>query len=74
MLSPFIQLTQANMQLLGSTCGPGAASSRNPMQVSALLAQGMATNYVAFLTALGQGGMALFAAGRGGVVTLAHEL
>ncbi len=71
MLSPFIQLTQANMHLLESACRSDAASSKNPMHVTALLAQGMVTNYVAFLTALGQGGMSLFAAGRGGFMTLA---
>ena len=44
------------------------------MELSILLTQGMARNYFEFLAALGQGSVSLFAAGRGGLVTLAKDL
>jgi hypothetical protein len=80
-LQPLIRLAQANVALFTSTCIPGQSASAwatagtaNPIEMSVRMLQGLAKNYVEFLTELSQSGLGLSSAGRAGLVTLAHEL
>lgn len=78
LLQPFVRLVEANLTLFSTTClpaagGPDEAWSANPMAGPVLLMQGMAANYVQFITELNQQNLSLFEAGRGSLVTLAGE-
>jgi hypothetical protein len=77
---PFMRLAEANMSLITSMCFPhlaagvaAPASRPNPFEIPGLMFQGLAKNYVEFLTALSRSNVSLFAGGRGSLVTLLQE-
>jgi hypothetical protein len=80
-LQPFLRLAQANMSLYMSTylpslAGPAAVTpvAANPMQANLHFLQGLAQNYVEFITDLNKGSLPMVAGTRATLATLAREL
>jgi hypothetical protein len=80
-VQPLMRLAQANMSLFAATymSGSGTAAPASPMAANSMelhshFLQGMAKNYVEFLTEINSSTLSMYAGSRASLATLAQEL
>jgi hypothetical protein len=78
---PLMRLAQSNMSLFAATymSGSGAGTAASPMAANSMelhsrFLQGMARNYVEFLSELSSGALSIYAGSRASLASLAQEL